>query len=501
MRFSENSLNKISSVNHIIHNFQKNNQNLKNKIILFIIHIQRISKRENPYFSFINDNYYQIFIDDLKGKETSKDYLQRIMEILYFPNDVGKNEGDYKSLLSIIQDKNKNYLITNDNYNKMLLLIYRIKANIPVILLGETGCGKTALIFKLDQILNNGKNSIKIINMKPGTTDLILYEKIRKIENDINKEGEKKDEILLFFDNMENCISLSILTEIFIKKTYNKKKINNKIRLIGAFAPYMKRKEVEELGLSVLDYNDNEMDYSIQTLPQSLLYFAFNFWQINYNDEKKYIKGIIEKLFLKEERDLHESTSEAISECHKFFRELFGPSVVSLREIIRFKKCFDFFQKYFIIKNGCEKLYNNEQNNKIRSIICSLYLCYYMRLENEKRRIHFQNKLRPILLKLINEKKYIDKGENLFDEIQNIDLKNEINNRYEEIIRRFYDFVKIEQNYLLDQIELDKGISNNSLLKENVFSLFVSIITKIPIIFIGKPGSGKSLTVQIINSA
>ena len=35
----------------------------------------------------------------------------------------------------------------------MVLLIYRIKANVPVILMGETGCGKTALITKLNQLL------------------------------------------------------------------------------------------------------------------------------------------------------------------------------------------------------------------------------------------------------------------------------------------------------------------------------------------------------------
>ena len=28
----------------------------------------------------------------------------------------------------------------------MVLLVYRIKANVPVIIMGETGCGKTSLI-------------------------------------------------------------------------------------------------------------------------------------------------------------------------------------------------------------------------------------------------------------------------------------------------------------------------------------------------------------------
>ena len=50
----------------------------------------------------------------------------------------------------------------------MVLLVYRIIADIPVILMGETGCGKTALIKKLSQILNNGEVVVEIINIHPG---------------------------------------------------------------------------------------------------------------------------------------------------------------------------------------------------------------------------------------------------------------------------------------------------------------------------------------------
>ena len=62
-------------------------------------------------------------------------------------------------MLSILEENN--YVITNDNFKKMILLIYRIKANIPVIIMGETGCGKTALITKLNELLNNGKKQLK----------------------------------------------------------------------------------------------------------------------------------------------------------------------------------------------------------------------------------------------------------------------------------------------------------------------------------------------------
>ena len=67
-----------------------------------------------------------------------------------------------------------------------------------------------------------------------------------------------------------------------------------------------------------------------------------------------------------------------------------------------------------------------------------------------------------------------------------------------ENVKHFSDLLKIEEEYLFSKIELDRGIGKNDILKKNVFLLFVSIITKIPLIMVGKPGSGKSLSVQLI---
>ena len=47
-------------------------------------------------------------------------------------------------------------------------------------------------------------------------------------------------------------------------------------------------------------------------------------------------------------------------------------------------------------------------------------------------------------------------------------------------------------------MELDKGIGKNILLKENTFLLFLAVTTKIPLIIVGKPGTGKNLSAQLI---
>jgi hypothetical protein len=82
-----------------------------------------------------------------------------------------------------------------------------------------------------------------------------------------------------------------------------------------------------------------------------------------------------------------------------------------------------------------------------------------LRLTTQKLRINFENALKPILLKLVNNEANIDeKGKTLMEQIKIQDLKNEIEKRSEGIINNFSDFLRIEQDYLIDQIELDKGI-------------------------------------------
>ena len=61
----------------------------------------------------------------------------------------------------------------------------------------------------------------------------------------------------------------------------------------------------------------------------------------------------------------------------------------------------------------------------------------------------------------------------------------------------FSDFLKIEEDFLIEQIDKEDGISENNLLKENLFILFLSLVTEIPLIIVGKTGTSKSLSSKI----
>ena len=81
----------------------------------------------DPLIFIIKDKNNIIPIKDSKESEkykNSKDYLNHLKEALDLPNEVENeveiNDIKYKSLISIIEDNN--YVITNDNFKKMVLL-------------------------------------------------------------------------------------------------------------------------------------------------------------------------------------------------------------------------------------------------------------------------------------------------------------------------------------------------------------------------------------------
>ena len=134
------------------------------------------------------------------------------------------------------------------------------------------------------------KKIIEIINIHPDITDVKLCKEME--EKDKLAKEQKDKELWVFFDEMNTCLSLSLLTEIFINRTYNGKRVSDNIRLIGACNPYRRR-------------NRN---------------ISFGF--IDKDNEKRYIHSIIEKLFSKNEKILHENIIKLISKCQKFLRKI-----------------------------------------------------------------------------------------------------------------------------------------------------------------------------------
>jgi len=484
-----------------------------------------------------------------KGKEIFKElpdyrkftqiqFLEEISNILDVKTPVKKVIG---SKIKSLEEIAGNYVFTADNFVKMVLILLRIRSNIPVIMMGETGCGKTFLIRKLSEMKNGGSSKqMKILNLHagindkdiidfiteevfPDSIDLMRQENIRREEYRKNGFIFEEKKIWVFFDEINTCKSMGLISELMCKHTYQGNPIPGNVVFIAACNPYRHREKKdtyeENIGLNInlahkeLNYlNDKEkknikkiknsgLVYSVNPLPHSLLNFVFDFGNLTDKDEEDYIrciiKEVINKIYYQNEtpkeeinedeklKKLKDFAKDMIATSQNFIREFYDKSAVSLREIRRFNIFYEFFYNYLIKRKGNkgnkestkeleekESFYSNLDNYMIQvySINLSIFICYYLRISDKEKR----KKLNERLNKLFQN----------FNE----SLKNK-------------DFLEIplkEEQYILENIQIDKGIARNKALLENVFSLFVAINNKIPIFIVGKPGCSKSLSVQLI---
>ena len=216
-------------------------------------------------------------------------------------------------------------------------------------------------------------------------------------------------------------------------------------------------------------YNYNQrLVYLVNPLPHSLLTSIFDFGNLSSDDEKKYIKSIVKETLKKYDLDeyIENLAVKGIVLCQNYIREHNDVSSVSLRELRRFNILFHFFVNYLTNKQE-----NNTTINKnndlydlyIEAICLCLYFCYYIRISNNKLRFELKKEIQKVL----KDQKY-------------------------------FDVIKREKNYILSKLNIPHGIAKNASLSENIFSLFVCIVNKMPLIICGKPGTSKSLSFQIL---
>ena len=353
----------------------------------------------------------------------------------------------------------KNYLekegyeFTVDNFVKMVLIYLRIRAKVPLILLGETGCGKTSLIEALYLFLSNRYELIKI-NIHSGLTYLDinrLFEsydlfadnsEINKIKEKFNlKEKKPKEEknIILFLDEINTTNSINLLCEIFIRHSFLGHPLKKNLFIIAACNPYrLMLSESEEIGyINKKVHRVRNLVYTVNPLPLSLINYVFDFGNVKDEDEKKYIRKFV-NTFLNDRFSTHnyenftkilEIIISSVYEAQKFIRKNSEISAVSLREIRRFKIFFEFFfdrtknREEFknpdlsIVKDHSifSEVKSNEEKIEnlaaLKAANVSLFMCFYIRIINPQKREKLAKLLEDILkfdfleypLKLENE--------------------------------------------------------------------------------------------------
>ncbi|XP_034396196.1 E3 ubiquitin-protein ligase rnf213-alpha isoform X2 [Cyclopterus lumpus] len=403
-------------------------------------------------------------------------------------------------------DPDETYELTTDNILKMMAIHMRFRCGIPVIIMGETGCGKTRLIKFLCELRRSGvaTENMKLVKVHGGTTSKMIYTKVREAEviASINKEDYGFDSVL-FFDEANTTEAISSIKEVLCDKTVKGEGLtpNCGLQVIAACNPYRKhtdkmiwRLESAGLGYRVgAEETDEKLGsiplrqlvYRVQALPPSMIPLVWDFGQLNDDTEKIYIQQIVQRVV--EHNDIDQTyiewITDVLSASQKYMRTRKNEcSFVSLRDVERCMQSFVWFiDNHVMMFAELDKFESNqkaERNERhcrhpdgrdpvLWSLVMAIGVCYHACLEKKDK---YRQKISKSLPPAYTPAKIMQE-------------------------------ISLMQDLLLNGVPMGDTIARNSALKENVFMMVICIELRIPLFLVGKPGSSKSLSKTLVADA
>ncbi|VTJ74161.1 Hypothetical predicted protein [Marmota monax] len=461
-----------------------------------------------------NENGSVDAINHLNGKIIKKDvmteelYKGLLLQRVPFNVDFD-NLPRHKKLLRLCQslgipqalDPDETYELTTDNMLKILAIEMRFRCGIPVIIMGETGCGKTRLIKFLSDLRPAGTQAenMKLVKVHGGTTTAMIHSKVLEAEKTAlyNKDQHQLDTIL-FFDEANTTEAISCIKEVLCDQTVDGQPLekDSRLHIIAACNPYRKHSQeticcLESAGLgyrvSAEDTADRlgsiplrQLVYHVHALPPSLIPLVWDFGQLNDTAEKLYIQQIVQRLVdhVRISEDETHVITEVLSASQRFMRNTKSEcSFVSLRDVERCVKVFTWFhgcREMLLVKLNTFLCETSVSKNNFRrdpvlwSLVMAVGVCYHASLKKKE-------SYRRAICRYFPEP--YDNSRVILDEIMHA------------------------QDLFLSGVPLRKTIAKNLALKENVFMMIICIELKIPLFLVGKPGTSKSLSKTIVADA
>ena len=372
-------------------------------------------------------------------------------------------------------DADPNYAITADNIHKMSLIILRVRARIPVILMGETGCGKTSLVRYL---ATTCKIPFSVFPLHAGIQEQQIVQYIKQ------KESHVKKETWIFLDEINTTNHLGLISEIICHHTLYGRPLSKNLVFLAACNPYKLRSEKQMKTAGLQFMNNSKPDeysrlvYRVHPLPEAMFDYVWDFGSLKESDEMSYIRRMVVGLDSKVDNDL---LASLLAVSQKFVRNVDGNFSVSLRDVNRCINLIKWFNETLKIMQ--QHPIPNEKTTRdlapahaqsdacdpvIKSCVLGLAHCYLYRLSTEELREQYCKEMVQYL------------------------------ESYNFNIDTFTAVVRVMEGNFLNRMVLPRGTCKNNALRENVFVVLVSILNKIPVFLVGKPGCSKSLSMRLI---
>mmetsp|Transcript_16892 Transcript_16892/g.40381 ORF Transcript_16892/g.40381 Transcript_16892/m.40381 type:complete len:3239 (-) Transcript_16892:1608-11324(-) len=392
------------------------------------------------------------------------------------------------------------YTLTADNALKMMLVHVRVSAGEPVIISGETGCGKTSLI-KFLLFLLGKESDFLVLNVHAGIGKERIAAFVRACE-DAAKRTDK--DVWAFFDEVNTSPYISMVSELMCRRTLNGTLVNPRLRFLACVNPHrLRTREVESVGLqSKLNTDDpmRRLVYRVHKLPQAMLDYVWDYGRLAERDEASYIANMLSDSLL----PALEAKLVFQSQC--FIRKVEEDSSVSLRDVRRFKKLVSWFYATRIERATMEKAAQDAAESESMpwwdvqrhavsdffsqanihhldesevAIVLALAHCYYCRLPTPQKRQTYLELIEKHWQRNLTQ----SKSHTLVDR------------------KRFLEIVHAEQREYIDRMDVPEhlgAVAINNAILENIFVLLVCIVNHMPVFLVGKPGCSKTLSMQLI---
>ncbi|XP_068134511.1 LOW QUALITY PROTEIN: E3 ubiquitin-protein ligase RNF213-like [Hyperolius riggenbachi] len=394
-------------------------------------------------------------------------------------------------------DPDETYELTMDNILKILAIKMRFRCGIPVVIMGETGCGKTRLIKFLCHLCKGfvDTENMKLVKVHGGTTAETIYQKILEAQEIAQMNKIEGCDTVLFFDEANTTEAISSIKEALCDRTVQGVPLeeDSGLQIIAACNPYRKHtddmiKRLESAGLGYRVKADEtkerlgsiplrQLVYRVHALPPSMMPLVWDFGQLNNETEKMYIQQIVQRLSKEVELTAPEIKliTNVLSASQSYMRKRSDEcSFVSLRDVERCIEVFKWFHSHHskltkhrlsLSKRG---RFPGVPNVAAWSLVLAAGVCYHASLETK-------DSYRRVICKLFPGP-YGDPNA-ILNEITSI------------------------QDMFLAGVQLRDTIARNLALKENLFMMVICIELKIPLFLVGKPGSSKSLAKTIVADA
>ncbi|CAF3297892.1 unnamed protein product [Rotaria sp. Silwood2] len=392
--------------------------------------------------------------------------------------------------LDIAKKLETDYVLTPDNFIKMLLIYMRVQSGIPVLIMGETGCGKTSLIqFLCQKVLDE---DLEIFRIHAGVTADIIINKMNSYIQKVQTYTNKEKSLWIFFDEFNTTPNIGLLKEIMCERTLLGESLPDKMVFLGACNPRRQktakilqndnvhvglRKNRYEMQKLLWAGTDQRLLYTVVPIPETMLEYIWDYGYLNESTELAYIKTMLNICqHLSSVTILFDLVVNLLVQSQNHFRQIEDASSVSLRDIARFCRLYNWFLNSLIQRNVKDIFQKPSEVIIRRASLIALMLCYYFRLRSVELQNTYIKKMQSIIA--TQYPKVADMPDYLTTYI-----------------------LQAEQKKLIDdRMEVPPSTARNRALRDNVFVLLACIVNRIPLFLCGKPGSSKSSAVQILIS-